>query len=122
RSESPRPSRVAGRSYGSRGLRRLQPRLTRGDRDTRCPPRCAEDREEVAVESDVPGGLPSEDQEEAEEEQDRVRARAAGEHEVEVHERAADRGDADERTEDQADANGGLAEGDQLAEEDLPVV
>src|SRR5204863_8983939 len=121
RSGSPRPSRVAGLRGWSRGLRRLQPRLTRGDRDSRCLPRCAEDREQVAVESDVPGRLPGQDQEEAEQEEDRVRARATSEHEVEVHERAADCGDADERTEDETDADGSLAERDELAEEALHV-
>src|SRR5919201_5015456 len=102
---------------GSCEPRRRDRRLAHADVDLRGLPRRTEDREEVAVESDVARGLPGEDQEDAEAEQDRVRAGAAREHEVQVHERAADRGDADERTEDEAEADRRLAEGDQLAEE-----
>src|SRR5206468_4886445 len=38
------------------------------------------------------------------------------------HECAADRGDADKRTEDETESDGGLAEGDDLPEDALPVV
>jgi len=58
--------------------------------------------------------LPSEDQQETKEQQDGVRARATREHEVQVHEGAADRGDPHERAKDQRDADLGLAEGDEF--------
>src|SRR5438067_2593709 len=86
------------------------------------PPWRAEDRQEVAVEADVTGCLPREDQEKAEEEEHRVGARGAGEQVVEVHERAADGGEAHEGAEDQAEPDCHLAERDELAEEVLPVV
>src|SRR5438034_10897875 len=54
----------------------------------RCLPGRAEEREQEAVESDVPGGLPGEDEHDGQDEQDRVAAGAAGEHEVHVHEGA----------------------------------
>src|SRR4029077_12344202 len=85
-------------------------------------PRSAEEREQEAVESDVPGGLPGEDEHDREDEQDGVAAGAPSEHEVHVHERTCDGGDADERSEDEADSDGGLAERDDLAHEELSVV
>src|ERR1700730_8758954 len=82
-------------------------------------PGSAEDREQVAVESDVPGGLPGEDEHDGEDEQDRVAAGTPSEHEVHVHDPTRDRCAADECSEDEADSDGGLAEGDDLAHEDL---
>src|SRR5438034_2597572 len=88
----------------------------------RCLPGGAEEREQEAVESEIPGGLPGEDEHDGQNEQDRVTAGAASEHEVHVHEGASDGGDAHERSDDQADADSGLAEGNDLAHEDLGVV
>src|SRR6266700_7066930 len=82
-------------------------------------PRCANERHEEPVKSDVAAGLPGEDEEEAEQEHDRVRAGAAGEHEVQVHERPAHGGDAGERTEDESETDRGLTERDHLAHDHL---
>src|SRR5947208_15414063 len=77
----------------------------------RCLPRRAEERKQEAVEPEVPGGLPGEDEHDGQDEQDGVAAGAASEHEVHVHEGVSDGGDAHECSEVQADADSCHAEG-----------
>src|SRR5581483_6224632 len=127
------PNRSA--SFATRHARQSRPRVTpprsgrspRGRRLGHRPicsrhlPRCPEHRQQPAVEADVSRGLPSENEQEAHQEEHRVRAGAAGEHEVEVHERASHGGDAGEGAEDQAEADRRLPEGDDPAHEALRV-
>src|SRR6266566_8136173 len=120
RSGSLRPSLCAMKQSASGQLR--HERVLGGSFGLRCLPGSAEKWKQEAVESDVAGGLPGEDERDREDEQDWVAAGAPSEHEVHVHERTREGSHADERSKDQSDTDGGLAEGHDLAHEDLGVV
>ncbi len=81
-----------------------------------------EPREQVPIDPVVTGDLPGEHQPDREGEHDRVDRGGAGEEERHVHQRAEEGRDPGERTHEQADADGHLAEHDAPGELALGVV
>ena len=96
-----------------RGSRRSR---TRGPRRLRLLPGRPEHREQEAVEAEIAGVLPGEDQQDAREEQHRVGRDGARHQEAHVHEGAEEGRDANQRPDQQAEADRQLAEDDHLGE------
>jgi hypothetical protein len=81
------------------------------------PSRSPEGRQQPAIDTVVPGGLPCEHEQCGDPEEDRVSAPGAGEQVIEVHDAAEEGGDPGEHPDDQAEADADLACDDEVAEE-----
>ena len=97
-------------------------RVTASVEECAQPPRSAESRQQVAIEAVVTGHLPGQHDADGEGEQDRVRRGRAGEQVGHVHQCAEEGRDAGQGAEDEGQANGDLAEGDEQREPALGMV
>src|SRR6266498_6167758 len=118
-------ARKSPQVWSPRGLRQINA-LSACDRDCLSPRRCgcllrlppggAQDGQQVAVEADVAGVFPGQDQQHTQDGQHRVGAGGAGQHERQVHQQATGGSQADEGAQDQAQTDRQLTKHDDVAE------